>query len=176
MLLCSFRDYISYSSSSKVGVLEYVYYQRPQACLPEATNSVLDGCRFSVRHIQNFGDMPCCYWSAYMLSMVCLHVVTGLPTCCHWSVYMLSLVCLHVVTGLPTCCHWSAYMLSLVCLHVVTGLPTCCHWSAYMLSLVCLHILSSTSSVHHHSISQTVRKRPHPKAGVSDSYVAEVRP
>ena len=38
--------------------------------------------------------------------------------------------------------------------------------SVVMLSLVCLHVLSPTSSVLHHSISQTVRKRRHPKAGV----------
>ena len=34
----------------------------------EATNSTLNGCRFSVRHIKNFGDLPCCHWSAYMFS------------------------------------------------------------------------------------------------------------
>ena len=38
----------------------------------------------------NFGDLPCCHWSAYTLSLVCLYVVTGLPTCCHWSAYMFS--------------------------------------------------------------------------------------
>ena len=49
-------------AAAKSGVLEYVYG------LPEATNSILDGCRFSVRHIQNFGDLPCCHWSPYMFS------------------------------------------------------------------------------------------------------------
>ena len=28
------------------------------AFLPEATNSVLDGCSFSVRHMQYFGKLP----------------------------------------------------------------------------------------------------------------------
>ena len=70
MLFCSFRDYISYHSSCEVGVLEYVYGQLPQTSLPEATNSILDECRFSVRHIKNF------------------HIVTGLPT--YSLIYILS--------------------------------------------------------------------------------------
>ena len=42
--------------------------------------------------------------------------------------------------------------------------------------VVCLHVLSSTFSMHHRNISQTVRKTPHPKAGIDESCVVEVRP
>ena len=108
----------------------------------------------------------------------------GIGLCC-CAVTMATAVCAGAATarirGGVGLCSCAASIITLVSSREVGVLEYVYgQWSQTCLPEVTNSILAichvATSSMHHHSISQTVRKRPHPKVGVGESCVVEVRP